>query len=47
MSRQGDVNKELINSVDDAINSTVSIAAFILRGKETSKESTKECCISI
>jgi hypothetical protein len=36
-----------INSVNKVINSSASTAALILRGKETRKDLTKECCILI
>ena len=47
MSRQGVVDEGLIDSVDDAINSTVSTAAHVLGGKKTDEESTKECRVDI
>lgn len=47
MNGQGGTDKGSIDGVDEAIDSRVNTAAPILGGKETSKESTKECCILI
>jgi hypothetical protein len=44
---QGGIDEGLYDGVDEAINSRASTAALVLGGKETSEESTKECCISI
>ena len=45
MSRQGVVDEGLIDSVDDAINSTIDTATLVFGGKETGEELTKECYI--
>lgn len=47
MNGQGGIDEGSIDGVDEAIDSRVSTAAFVLGGKETGSNSSKQCRISI
>ena len=47
MNRQGGIDEESIDVVDEAIDSRVSTAVLVLGDKETGEELTQPCCISI